>query len=205
MELFEALTGMRAMKRLRRDPVPRELLEQAIEIATHAPSGISAYNIRYVVVQEPAAKLEIGRRYREAWERYLGMTPAGPPPGQTEEMVERGNRATTWQANHLHEAPALILVYMAGARPLLEHPVYARAVNGQAWVAVQSLMLALRGLGLGAAITTLHLSFEREIDELLGVPEDAAGFVMIPVGYPMGRFGPARGVPIDHAIRWDRW
>ncbi|MGK2965659.1 MAG: nitroreductase family protein, partial [Tepidiformaceae bacterium] len=76
-------------------------------------------------------------------------------------------------------------------------------VNGQVWVAVENLMLACRAKGLGATITTLHLAFEDEIDAVLGLPDDAASFAMIPVGYPIGRFGPTRGVPVDTVLRWD--
>jgi nitroreductase len=195
---------MRAMKRLKPDPVPKELLRKAVEYATHAPSGISAYNVRYIIVRDPAKKAAIGEVYRNTWQQYSAQE-SPIPEGQTAEMVERANRAVTWQANHLHEAPAIIFVCMAGARAALAHPVFGRSVNGQVWVAVQNLLLACRGLGLGAAITTLHLARESRIDDLLGIPEDSASFAMIPVGYPMGTFGPTRGVPVDHVLRWDSW
>jgi nitroreductase len=204
MELFDALTHMRAMKRLKPDPVPEELLRKVVEYATHAPSGLNAYNLRYIVVRDREKKAAIGRMYRQAWNEYVAHS-SSIPAGQTAEVVERTNKAVTWQANHLHEVPALIFVCMAGIRAGLSHPTFARGANGQAWVAIQNLMLACRGMGLGAAITTLHLEHEKEIDELLGIPEDSASFAMVPVGYPMGKFGPTRGVPVEHVLRWDSW
>ncbi len=157
-----------------------------------------------LIAGETATKEQIAARYRAAWNRFRAMNPP-IPAGQTAEMVERTNRAVDWQAEHLHEAPVLIFPAMAGCRAALEHPVFGRSVNGQVWVAIQNLMLGCRAVGLGAAITTLHLVFEEEVDRLLGLPPDAATFAMIPVGYPLGRFGPTRSVPLDTAVAWDRW
>lgn len=204
MDLFKAMTEMRAMRRLKPDPVPDTLITEVIRYATHAPSGINAHNIRYIVVRDLDVKRQIASLYKTAWEQYRHAG-QGNPPGQTVDMVERSNRAIEWQVEHLHEAPVLLFPALSGGRAALRHPAYGRAVNGQVWVAVQNLMLACRALGLGATITTLHLAFEEEVDRILGVPADSATFAMIPIGYPMGRFGPTRFVPPETAIAWDRW
>ncbi|HET7738975.1 MAG TPA: nitroreductase family protein [Tepidiformaceae bacterium] len=204
MDLFDAMTGMRAMRRLKSEPVPEEVLREVIRLATHAPSGVNAHSIRWVVVRDAAKKRRIADLYAQAWSEYQSTEPS-VPSGQTAEIVERTNRAMGWQVAHLHEAPLLIFACMAGARPFLRHRVMGRSVNGQVWVAVENLMLACRAHGLGATITTLHLAFEDEISALLGLPDDAASFAMIPVGYPLGRFGPTRGVPVDTVLRWDSW
>lgn len=204
MDLFDAMTGMRAMRRLEPDPVPDDVLRDVLRLATHAPSGVNAYNLRWVVVRDPAKKRTIADLYARAWAGYQSAKQS-VPAGQTADIVERTNRAMDWQVAHLHEAPLLIFACMAGARPFLRHRVMGRSVNGQVWVAVENLMLACRAKGLGATITTLHLAFEDEIDAVLGLPDDAASFAMIPVGYPIGRFGPTRGVPVDTVLRWDSW
>ena len=59
--------------------------------------------------------------------------------------------------------------------------------------------------GLGATLTTLHLMFENEINALLKLPDRASTFALIPVGYPMGRFGPTRRLAVDEVIGWDGW
>jgi nitroreductase len=56
--------------------------------------------------------------------------------------------------------------------------------------AVQNMLLAARALGLGATLTTLYLQFEREAEAALGLPPDVHSYALLPIGYPMGRFGP---------------
>ncbi|MEZ4480796.1 MAG: nitroreductase family protein [Dehalococcoidia bacterium] len=204
MDLFKAMTEMRAMRRLKPDPVPEAVIMEVVRYATHAPSGINAHNIRYIVIRDADVKRQIATLYRAAWEQYRAADQS-VPAGQTADTVARTNRAIEWQVDHLHEAPILLFPALSGGRPALRHPAYGRAVNGQVWVAVQNLMLACRALGLGATITTLHLAFEDEIDRILGVSADSATFAMIPIGYPTGRFGPTRFVPPETAIAWDRW
>jgi nitroreductase len=204
LDIVRVMKEMRAMRRLKPEPIPEELIREVIALATHAPSGVNAYNIRYVVVRDDGKKRAIASLYRAAWENYREMSDH-VPEGQTAEMVERSNRAIAWQVEHLHEAPLLVFPCLAGGRTALAHPVFGRSVNGQVWTAVQNLMLACRAIGLGATITTLHLTHEAEVDRILGIPEDSASFAMIPIGYPIGRFGPTRGVPLERAIMWDGW
>jgi nitroreductase len=70
---------------------------------------------------------------------------------------------------------------------------------------VQNLLLTARALGLGATLTTLHLALESEFKKVLGIPKSTRTFALIPVGYPLGRFGPVRRRAAEHVIHWDRW
>ena len=53
------------------------------------------------------------------------------------------------------------------------------------------MLLAARALGLGATLTTLYLNFEKDV-EALGLPVDWHSYALMPIGYPLGRFGPVR-------------
>jgi nitroreductase len=66
-------------------------------------------------------------------------------------------------------------------------------------------LLAARALGLGATLTTRHLLYEKEIDEILGLPAQAKTFAIIPIGYPLGHFGPVTRVPSRQVTFLDRW
>jgi nitroreductase len=70
---------------------------------------------------------------------------------------------------------------------------------------VQNLLLCARALGLGATLTTLHLALEGEFKRVLGIPRTVKTFAIVPVGWPIGRFGPVRRRPISEVIRWQRW
>jgi hypothetical protein len=67
------------------------------------------------------------------------------------------------------------------------------------------MLLAARALGLGATLTTLYLQFEKEAETALGLPSDVHSYALLPIGYPMGRFGPVRRVALTmSSTRTDR-
>lgn len=67
------------------------------------------------------------------------------------------------------------------------------------------MLLAARALGLGATLTTLYLNFEKETEAVLGLPADWHSYAILPIGYPIGRFGPVRRVPLGEVVYADRW
>jgi nitroreductase len=72
-------------------------------------------------------------------------------------------------------------------------------------LAVQNVPFMARALGLGATLTTLHLVFEKEAEAALGLPPNVHSYALLPIGYPMGRFGPVRRVPLADVVYEDRW
>jgi nitroreductase len=87
---------------------------------------------------------------------------------------------------------------MEGANP-------ARTAGSSIYPAVQNILLAARALGLGATLTTLYLNFEKEAEAALGLPPDVHSYALILIGYPMGRFGPVRRVPLSEVVYEDQW
>jgi len=106
--------------------------------------------------------------------------------------------AAQYLADHIHEAPVWIVPCLAGANP-------SRTAGSSIYPAVQNMLLAARALGLGATLTTLYLTFEKEVEAALGLPADVHSYPLLPIGYPMGRFGPVRRVPLGDVVCRDRW
>lgn len=228
--LFEVMRTMRAMRRLKPDPVPRELLQRLVEAATWAPTGSNVQAYTFVIVTER----ERLRALAEPWQasvRFYERT-AVAPDSMTREAFEREARATRWQAEHFAEIPALIIACydmgpwqrrvqrnVAGVVRGLVGLGWRRSVSltlnsGRAvsrteaasiYPGVQNLLLAARAHGLGAVMTTWHLCFEQEFKSILGIPRSVKTFAAIPVGYPRGRFGPVRRRPAAEAIRYEHW
>jgi len=71
--------------------------------------------------------------------------------------------------------------------------------------AVQNLLLAARQSGLGASLTTWHAMYERELKGILGIPRNVRTFAVVPIGYPIGRFGPVNRAPVEHFLHWNHW
>ena len=73
--------------------------------------------------------------------------------------------------------------------------------------AVQNILLAARGLGLGSVLTTRQTRFENEIKQLLGIPDDVATAALLPIGFPAegSRYGPTRRKPLEDVAFSERW
>lgn len=210
--LFEAMSTQRALRRLKPDPVPDELLWKILEAGTKAPSGGNTQVWRFIVIRDPARKRFIQERYKQAWDEYVNasVAAAAPRTAPLSDAEIRGQvrmlSSAVHLAEHLHEAPVLLLVCMA-PRPLpaVHHLRRPAALYASIFPAVQNVLLAARGLGLGATLTTLHLMHEDEIKAELGIPNDTETVALIPLGYPEGRYGPTQRQPVEDVTYWERW
>ena len=201
LSLHDAIHSLRAVRRLRPDPVPEADLAYIIEAATQAPSGENRQPWAFVVVTDPAQRARLGEIYAELGAELIrdqGLA-GGTLPPETEKVY----RSALHLAEHLGEAPALVLVCMRHAPP--PDPVGAATYWGSIYPAVQNLMLAARARGLGTTLTTLHKAADARVKQVLGIPEPVETVALIPVGYPRGSFGPPRRRPAAEVTHRDRW
>jgi len=199
-DLFEIMATTRSMRRLKPDPVPNDLIRQILEAGTYAPSGGNTQRWRFLVVRDPTVKQTIGTLYKRAWDEVVNprYRSGAPAPGTSPERFARMLDAAQHLADHIHEAPVWIVPCMEGANP-------GRTAGSSIYPAVQNMLLAARALGLGATLTTLYLNFEREAETALGLPPDVHSYALLPIGYPMGRFGPVSRVPLAEVVYEDQW
>ena len=203
--IFELMYSCRAMRRLRTDPVPEELLIKLIDAANQAPSGSNRQGARWIVVRDAEQRRRLAELNRRAVQAYIGPQSGRPTalPHQPAEKRARMLKAVLWQAEHMHEIPALIIACFEFDEPV-SRGAAARA-SGSIWPGIQNLLLAARAVGLGAAPTTLALADRDAAKHVLGLPEQVEAFCLIPVGYPMGNFGPVTRLPVMETLHWDRW
>lgn len=205
MGLFEAMYNCRAMRKLDTKEVPEALLVKLIDAANQAPSGSNLQNGRWIVVRDPAVKKQLADLNRAGVEAYVGPQSgrAGSLPHQSEAKRQRMLDAVLWQMEHMHEIPALVIACLDFGQKV-DAATAARG-GGSIWPGVQNLLLAARALGLGAAPTTLALGDRAAVAKALNLPESMVAYCLIPVGYPLGRFGPVTRKPVEEILRWDRW
>lgn len=191
-ELYEAMSTLRAVRKLRSDPVPDEVLERVLQAACWAPTGGNQQPWKVVVVTDPDRKAGLQAIYRPEWQRYAAGF-LGRMEGQPDEVVAPWRRvadAGDHLADHLHEAPA-ILVFCADPTAMAITDAKLDRVSmvggGSVYPAVQNAMLACVAEGLGCTLTTLHCLREPEVKELLRIPDAWATVAMVPIGYPVGR------------------
>jgi nitroreductase len=205
MGLFETIYNARAMRRLEPTEVPEELLIKLIDAANQAPSGSNRQTARWIIVRDQDQKNRLAELNRASVEMYVSSSLGRPAslPHQSAEKRQRQLNAVLWQAEHMHEIPALIIACMQFDAPVSASQ--AARGGGSIWPGIQNLLLAARALGLGAAPTTLALVDRDKAKQVLNLPEDMEAFALIPVGYPKGKFGPVTRLPVTETLRWDRW
>jgi nitroreductase len=181
LPLLEGIRTARAIRRLRPDPVPRELIRKVCEAGTFAPSGGNRQPWIFLAVDDVEKRQWIADRYRPIFQSYIQPALDRAKQAGFPERLRRNMNAGTYLAEHLHEAP--VLLFIAGwtrrGAPQLE----------AVFPCAQNVLLACRAVGLGASFTTLHRAFGGECDQMLGLPEKIPSAVMIPIGWPLGKHG----------------
>lgn len=192
MDAFEAMDTARAMRYLKPDPVPKELLEKLIYYATRASNPGNSQLWEFIVLQDVEKKRRVGdaiaASFRATFQR---------------QGLETEGHSGYHLASNLSQAPAIIFI---GARN--EYPPWKpdkRFVGSACYPAGQNLIVAARALGLGATFTTLHAGVGNLVHETLNVPEAVSIALTIPVGYPERGFGPVRRKPVEQIVHWDAY
>lgn len=211
MDLFEALTTTRAIRRFTTEPVTDAEITRCIEIATQAPSGGNIQPWQFLVVTDVDTKRAIGDVYRRAYDRYEPALLAVMPPFRTPEdeaVFGRMMRASRHLADHMGEVPAMVLVLMPRISMSLRDAGGELDVGtpfASVYPAVQSFMLAARGLGIGTTLTTVYRIHQDEVRALCGVPDRYEIVALLPMGRPQGRFGVGRRRPAEQVTHWNRF
>jgi nitroreductase len=224
--ILEVMATMRAMRRLKPDPVPRAMLERLVEAATWAPSGGNEQSYEFVVVDDRSVMRELAALWKRSADAYQAAMEGAAVERMGEEKARPLIRALEYQRDHFAETPAVIVPCYSRSAPLSQGLSLVRGIGGVAdgarlaargsriaalteaasiYPGVQNLLLCARALGLGANITTWHMFLEHEWKRALGIPRSWNTYAVIPVGWPLGRFGPVTRRPAREAIHWDRW
>ena len=203
---FDLVGQVRAMRRLKPDPIPLDVVRKVLQAGVQASSGMNSQPWSFVALRDPAARAWFAEHYKAAIRsRFGGLDSAA----DSDSPVAPGVSALKYQTDHLHEYPLILLV--AGKRdwpfkvPQHERVGLAPPNYGAIYPCVQNILLACRSLGLGAALTTMHQVFEEELHARFKIPDEYGVVVAIPIGYPMGRFGPVRRKPASDVTYFDVW
>jgi nitroreductase len=191
IELAEAMATTGTCRYFLPDPVPVDVLERAFTIARFAPQGGNVQPVRWVVVRNAGLRRALAELYAPLWDDYLSDVRArfdlrGPLP--------RGLADADHFAGHLADVPAMLVCCARLDRVLATDADLGRlSIVGGASVYpyVQNMCLALRGEGVGTALTTLLCQAEDEVRRLLGIPNELATACHVAAGYP-ARLWPRR-------------
>jgi nitroreductase len=218
--LFDAMYSARALRQLKPDPVPEETITKLLDAAIRAPSAGNSQNWIFMVVRDAVQRSRLGAVYRKASDEVAEIYAArGRPATQTEAQYRRMMAGGTYLWDHISDAPVLLVPCLrkrdmpprdalpeAVAARYEAHLLYQEKIRGSSiYPAVQNIILACRALGLGTLITTNHILYEDEVRAILGLPDDVFTFALMPIGFPVGKYGPLTRRPVSEVAFADRW
>lgn len=182
--LFDVLLNQRACRRFAERDVDDTLVERCLEAATHAPSAENRQPWEFIVVRDADRRRAIGDLNREVW-RAGGR--AHSEARLTPELLREVDRGAE---GGLSQAPVIVVVCGNSELGL------PSTLSASVFPAVQNLLLAASGLGLGSAMTTLAVQRADKLRLLLTLPDHVVPMAIIPVGWPAVALGPPRRLPV---------
>ncbi len=186
-------------------PVDRDAVMRCLEIAIQAPTGSNSQGWKWLILTDADKKARIGEYYKRSWYDYAGVATRAEVGSEPSAQMQRVISSARYLADHMREAPMMIFPCVHG-RASDASPAANAGLYGSIIPAAWSLMLALRARGIGAAWTTLHLSYEKECNEILGIPADVSTAALLPIAYFTGEtFQKADRVPASDLTYWESW
>lgn len=203
MDVYEALYTTRAMRRCTTEPIPESVQQKILDAAIRAPSGGNTQNWRFLLVDDPAVRGQIGPIYREClallWQTIykdrIEAALANPEDPESDQML-RVQRSAQHLADHFEEYPLLLFSF-----------VQFDPTGGSIFPSTWSAMLAARAEGVGSSLTSVLLFQGDKVLEILGVPTEE-GWLMsscVTFGYPTGRWGVAPRRPVHEVSFRNQW
>ncbi len=196
--------------------VPRHVIEECLEIALQAPTGANTQTWRFIVVTDPEKKAGIADAYLRGAEKYVADGTGLSRTGVSANREFSGDDLRTSQKEgvmasashlmeHLHEVPAMIIPCIE-SRFENEDVFVQASMYGSILPATWSLMMALRARRIASAWTSLHLIYEEDVRDLLGMPENVTQTALLPIGYLTGGdLHKAKRLPLSEVGYWDSW
>ena len=205
MDVFEALYTTRAMRRVSEDPIPDDVLKQMIDAGIRAPSGSNRQGWKFIVVNDPEIKNQLGDLYREAWDFYVkefygGTSDLGASnvlDDEKAEQVVRITKSATWLSENFHRVPTMFVVLSRND-----------PTGSSIFPAIWSLMLAGRAHGVGTCLTTVLGMFKpQQAFKILNIPSNKGWKIdaVVTAGYPLGKWGVAKRTPVDEVTYLNTW
>jgi nitroreductase len=216
LSVDELLTTTRAVRK-RLDfsrPVDIDVVKECLEIALQAPSGSNAQNWHFLIVTDFDKKKKLADLYRRAWDAYLNMPGSVPQLYQDDPVLgpvqQRVMSSGEYLTHHLEEAPVFVIPCVEARVEAVEAPMavlFQASTYASIIPAAWSFMLAARSRGLGTCWTTLHLLYEKEAADILGIPlEKVTQVALIPVAYTKGtKFRSAARKPLGDVLHLEAW
>jgi len=201
MSLQEAMSTQRAVRRIKPDPVDDALVLRLIELAQKAPTQQDTQAWEFIVVKDADVKARLARQNRRMWRLYR---PVAARKARHDPKAERMYRAVQWSVDHFEDTPVIVVACIRAPRFAFP-PIIAASNFGSIFPSIQNLLLAARAAGLGATLVTMPLWSNWAARRILGLPWSITPIALVPLGWPIGRYGPTTRRPVGEVVSLDRY
>lgn len=204
MDIYQALYTTRAMRRVKPDPIPDDVIARIMDGVIRAPSGGNQQKWRFLLLTDPTKKQALQKLYREGltelnatqYKAVMDLIANGDPQDPEVIQAKKTNASAEWLADNLHKVP---LIVFAWGKPNGESSIYP---------ALWSLQLAANAEGIGSALTTLIFKkHTTQVLEILEAPEPGewVPMAMVTMGYPTGKWAVAKRQPAHEVTFQETW
>jgi nitroreductase len=216
MDVFDAITRLRATRVYEDRPVPPELLARMLEAATFACSSGNTQPWEFVVVTDKARKARLQRMLAEA---FAGID--AQRAQSTEQLVDHAGRPVTGHVaiENIDRVGAIAFVFWNPDRGIRMRGEYEKNPDGtfretrtipggrgsSLYPACQNMMLAAQALGVSSLFTTFFGLVEPGVKELLHVPPRMFLEAAVFLGYGAEQLGKPRRMPLREVVHLDDW
>ena len=203
LDVFEALHSTPARRYLSKKDIPDKIIWELLDAAIRAPSGGNSQGWNWIILKDQEKKNQISEWYREGLHLAYGKRRQAimDRSDSSDTLGPRNYLSAEYLANHIQEAPIWIIGTLRNTSDS-KNPRAGSSIYG----AVQNLMLAARAYGIGSTLTTLYAGHQKDVKDLLGIPDDATTMALIPLGYPdRGKWSQPKRQAVEEVTYWDSW
>ena len=209
--LYNLMSTQRAVRRLKTDPIPDDVLHRIMQAAAWAPTGGNRQPWRTVMVHDRASKARMGELYAVHWNNFTKIYRKRfvDAPEERRRKEERTIAAGDYLTAHFGDIPVVAVVCFNPKFMAVTDAGQDRVSvvgGGSVYTAVQNLMLACQAEGVGCVLTTLLCMDEPAVRKLLGIDDAWYTAAHVPMGYPVGGgYGPTARMPVSDLFYKDTW
>lgn len=188
------------------DPVPRDVIQNIIEVATTAPSGAHRQPWTFVAVQNQNLKQNIRELVEEQENLNYQKRMKSSWVDDVRDMVKGVHSTDDVHKPYLTDAPWIIVVLkqtygLDAESKRLDHYYVSESVG----IASGMLCLAIHNANL-VTLTSTPMGSDKGIRRLLGRPENEKVALLMPVGFPANNatvpFRQSQRKPLEETIVW---
>ncbi len=169
MHIHEAITTRRSIPLVTEQAIPTEVIEEIIEAGTHAPNHFRTEPWRFFVLTGEG-RSKLGKVFGE-------ITQAEQTDPQSEEARKKIERSR----NNPLRSPVVIAV---GAEPSDGNRVILQEEFAAVHAAVQNMLLAAHGHGLGAIWRTGAICYHPKVTAFFNLSNEGEIVAFLYLGYP---------------------